>query len=36
MNNLANLLGQQGKLAEAELRVFGVRGDFPGGRLAKA
>ena len=30
MNNLAALLQQQGKLEEAELRVFGVRGDLTG------
>ena len=30
MHNLAALLWQQGKLEEAELRVFGVRGDLTG------
>ena len=30
MNNLANLLEQQGKLDEAGLRVFGVGGDLTG------
>ena len=30
MNNLALLLRQQGKLAEAGLMIFGVRGDVPG------
>ena len=30
MNNLAVLLEKQGKLAEAGLMVFGVRGDVPG------
>ena len=30
MNNLAVLLEKQGKLAEAGLMVFGVRGDLPG------
>ena len=30
MNNLAILLKKQGKLEEAELRVFGVRGDLSG------
>ena len=35
MNNLATLLQKQGKLDEAGLRVFGVRGDLPGGRFTK-
>ena len=30
MDNLAVLLWKQGKLAEAGLMVFGVRGDLPG------
>ena len=30
MDNLAVLLEKQGKLAEAGLMVFGVRGDVPG------
>ena len=30
MNNLAALLWKQGKLDEAGLSVFGVRGDFTG------
>ena len=33
MNNLAMLLMQQGKLAEAGLRSFVKRGDLPGGRF---
>ena len=37
MNNLAALLLQQGKLDEAGLRVFGVRGgDLPGGGFSGA
>jgi hypothetical protein len=36
MNNLADLLWQQGKLAEAGRRVFGLkRGDLPGGHFTK-
>jgi hypothetical protein len=30
MSNLADLLRKQGKLDEAGLRVFGVRGDLTG------
>ena len=33
MSNLAALLEQQGKLAEAGLRSFVKRGDLPGGRF---
>ena len=36
MNNLADLLRKQGKLEEAGLRVFGVRGDLPGGGFSGA
>ena len=36
MNNLANLLQQQGKLAEDGLRSFVKRGDLPGGCFSGA